>query len=66
MIVVIVVEIDLEAGDDVEVIDGPLEGTVGKVKSVNTENSIASIELEMFGRTTTVDLEFSQVRKITL
>lgn len=62
----IVVEIDLEVGDDVEVIDGPLEGTVGKVKAVNPENSVASIELEMFGRTTTVDLEFCQVRKITL
>ena len=62
----VVVEIDLKVGDDVEVIDGPLEGTVGKVKAVNAESSVASIEVEMFGRTTTVDLEFAQVRKVTL
>ena len=62
----IIIEVDLKEGDDIEVIDGPLEGTVGKVKSVNPETSIASVELEMFGRATVVDLEFSQVRKITL
>lgn len=62
----IVVEVDLEVGDDVEVIDGPLEGTVGKVKAVNPDAGIANIEVEMFGRTTQVDLEISQVRKVTL
>lgn len=62
----IVIEVDLKEGDDIEVIDGPLEGTVGKVKAVNPETSIASVELEMFGRTTVVDLEVSQVRKVTL
>ena len=60
------IEVDLSEGDDIEVIDGPLEGTVGKVKSVNAETGIASVELEMFGRATTVDLEISQVRKVTL
>ena len=62
----IVVEVDLKPGDDIEVIDGPLEGTVGKVKSVNAENSTANVEVEMFGRTTSVDLELTQVRKVTL
>lgn len=62
----IVVEVDLEVGDNVEVVDGPLEGTVGKVKAVNVENSVASVDVEMFGRTTTVDLEFGQVRKVNL
>jgi len=60
----IVVEIDLTVGDDIEVIDGPLEGTVGKVKSVNPDTSVATIEVEMFGRTTDVELEFAQIRKI--
>lgn len=62
----IIVEVDLEPGDSVEIIDGPLEGTVGKVMNVNTETSIASIEVEMFGRATLVELEFSQMRKVSL
>ena len=62
----IIVKVDLAVGDDVEVIDGPLEGTVGKITSVNTDTSIATISVEMFGRATSVDLGFDQIRKVSL
>ena len=58
------VEIDLQAGDRIELISGPLNGMVGQVKEVNAETGVASVVVEMFGRETTVDVETSQVRKI--
>ncbi len=59
----VVVETDIEVGDQVEIIDGPLEGTIGKVTAVNTDTCIATIEVEMFGRATSVELEFAQIRR---
>ena len=58
------VDVDLSVNDKVEIIDGPLNGQVGTVLSVNTETGVVSVEVEMFGRETAVDVEISQVRKI--
>ena len=58
------VEANLQVGDKVEVIDGPLEGTIGTVQSVNAETSVATVIVEMFGREAPVDLDFTQMRKI--
>ena len=48
----------------IEVVDGALNGMVGKVSEVNTENGTLTAVLEMFGRETPVELEFAQVRKV--
>ncbi|MBE7073627.1 MAG: transcription termination/antitermination factor NusG [Clostridiales bacterium] len=58
------VEVDVEAGDSIEIVDGALNGMIGKVASVNTETGIASVNVEMFGRETAVDVELAQIRKI--
>lgn len=58
------VEVDLKVGDKVEVIDGPLEGTIGTVQSVNPETSIATVIVEMFGREAPVELDYTQMRRI--
>lgn len=58
------VEVDLEVGDTIEVVDGPLNGMVGKISSVNSENGTLTALVEMFGRETAVDLQFAQVRKV--
>ena len=58
------VDVDLAVGDMIEVVDGPLNGMVGKVVAVNTENSTITAAVEMFGRETQVDLQFAQVRKV--
>lgn len=50
--------------DKIEVLDGPLNGMVGTVIAVDAENSRLKVNVEMFGRETPVDLEFSQVRKL--
>ena len=58
------VDIDLAPNDKIEVIDGPLNSFVGTVVSVDPINKRCKVNVEMFGRETSVDLEFSQVRKI--
>jgi transcriptional antiterminator NusG len=54
---------NLEAGNKVEVIDGPLNTMVGVVISVDEAGQRAKVNLEMFGRETPVDLDFTQIRK---
>lgn len=58
------VETDLAINDKIEVIDGPLNGMVGQVVAVNPEANLLTVNVEMFGRETSVDLQFNQVRKI--
>ena len=58
------INIVLEVGDKVEVVDGPLMNMIGTVMTVDNENRRAKVNVEMFGRETPVDLDFSQVRKI--
>ena len=60
------VEVDLQVGDKIEVIDGPLEGTIGTVSSVNPESGVATVIVEMFGREAPVDLDYTQMRKVSL
>lgn len=57
------VELDLAAGDKVEIIDGPLDKFVGTVVSVDAENGKAKVVVEMFGRDTEATLDYSQIRK---
>jgi len=58
------VETDIEVGDKVEIIEGPLDKMVGTVVSVNADVGIVTVVVEMFGRENNVELEFSQVHKI--
>ena len=56
--------ITLEVGNKVEVIDGPLMNMIGTVMKVDEINSRTKVNVEMFGRETPVDLDFSQLRKL--
>lgn len=58
------VDVTLRAGDKVEVLDGPLNGMIGTVTTVDTNNQKCRVNVEMFGRETPVDLNLDQVRKI--
>ncbi len=58
------VDIDLNVGDKVEIIDGALNGQVGVVTAFDKETGHVSVNVEMFNRETPVELELSQVRRI--
>src|SRR5699024_6600473 len=51
-------------GDTVTVLSGAREGTVGVVQSLNEQKKSRSINVELFGRETPVELGFSEVKKL--
>ncbi len=51
-------------GDRVRVIRGPLEGTEGKIISIDKETGACRVETVFFGRSTPVDVDFSEIEKI--
>ena len=57
-------EVDLKEGDMVTVISGAWKDTVGVITAVNEKRNTVSINVEMFGRETKVELEFTEVKKM--
>ena len=58
------VVVNFGVGDTVTVLSGAWEGTVGVVQSMNEQKKSLSINVELFGRETPVELGFSEVRKL--
>lgn len=58
------VQVDIEPGDLVQVVSGAWEGRESVVKSINMNRQTLTIEVEMFGRGTSVEIGFLDVRKL--
>lgn len=58
------VEIDVEEGDSIEVISGAWEGTQSIVKAINMAKQTVTIDVDMFGRATSVEIGFTEIRKM--
>ena len=59
-----VVEVSYEVGDQVRIIDGPLEDFVGIVDELDTDKNYVKVTISMFGRETPVELELNQAEKL--
>lgn len=57
------VVVDFEEGDMVVVVSGAWEETQGVITSVNPTKQTVTINVELFGRETPVELNFTEVRK---
>ena len=58
------VVVDFAVGDTVVVTSGAWKDTVGVLKTVNESKQSATINVEMFGRETPVELSFSEIKKM--
>ena len=51
-------------GDSVRIIKGTLEGTEGKILSIDKSTGACRVETVFFGRATPVDVDFSDIERI--
>jgi len=54
--------IEVQIGDNVRVISGPFEGSIGLIKEVNQNKNTVVVKLSVFGRETPVELNFTQIQ----
>lgn len=58
------VQIDVEVGDEIKVITGAWEGNIGEIKSINEGKQTVTIEVDIFGRATSVEIGFTDIQKM--
>ena len=58
------VKCDYEIGDMITVLSGAWEGTAGVVNTINEQKQSLTINVELFGRETPVELNFSEIKKM--
>ena len=56
--------IDVAVGDSVRVISGAWEGTVGTIKQINTGKQSVTIDMDIFGRSTDVEIGLGDILKL--
>ena len=56
--------LNIEVGESVRVVSGPLENFIGRVENLDTERQKVKLTVSMFGRETPVELDFVQVQKL--
>lgn len=58
-----IIKVDFIVGDYVEIIDGGFEGHEGKIYEIDEEHAKVKVMLDLFGRMTSVELDFASVKK---
>ena len=56
--------LNIEVGENVRVVSGPLENFIGRVETLDAERQKVKLTVSMFGRETPVELDFVQVQKL--
>ena len=58
------IKLDVTAGENIMIISGPLESFIGVVDEINAEKQKVKVTVSMFGRDTSVELDFVQIKRI--
>ena len=59
-----IIEIDYAEGDSVVVTGGAWKDTTGIIQSINRQKQVVTINVELFGRETPVEISFAEVKKL--
>jgi transcriptional antiterminator NusG len=57
--------IQFRRGEEIRIIDGPFASMKGKVEEVNQPRAKLRVMVSIFGRTTPVELDFTQVERLS-
>ena len=58
------IKVDFTKGDVVKIREGAFENLEGTVDSIDTERGVVRVILNLFGRSTPVDIEYWQIEKL--
>ena len=58
-----VIDVNYEVGDNVKITDGPFKMLAGKIASIDMDQGIAEVTIDLFGQETTVELELTKFIK---
>ena len=58
------IDIDFELGETVKVSEGPFANFTGSIEEIDKDKAKLKVLVNMFGRDTPVELEFSQIEKL--
>ena len=56
---------ELEVGDTIKVISGAWADTVAEIKAINMQKQSVTIDVDIFGRATSVEIGFLEVQKLS-
>jgi transcriptional antiterminator NusG len=62
--VVATVMVNFDRGEEVRIVDGPFASMTGKVEEVNATRAKLRVLVSIFGRPTSVELDFTQVERL--
>ena len=57
-------DLKVNVGDHINILSGPLQGFIGEIKEIKVDIEKVKVSVMMFGRETTVELDFSQIEKL--
>ena len=56
------VEVDFAVGDSAVIVSGPFESAQGIISAINMHKQSVTVNIEMLGRETPVEINFTEVR----
>ncbi|MGA2171456.1 MAG: transcription termination/antitermination protein NusG [Sedimentisphaerales bacterium] len=58
------IRVDFHKGDQIKIREGPFESFEGTVEAIDQDRGIVKVIVEIFGRSTPLDIEYWQVEKV--
>lgn len=55
---------DFKVGDEVQVVTGPFAGQIGKINEIDFDKEIVKVLIDVFGRLTPAELDFTGVKSL--